>query len=376
MRDAARDAWCTWSGHTGNPSGAHRAARTARRALDDARDVLAAFLGCRPGDVVFTSGGTEADNLAVVGGWRAASALGRPGVVTSAVEHHAVLDPAVAVGATVVGVDRDGVVDLAALAAALDPANPANPAVGLVSVMTVNNEVGTVQPIVRIAEVLGEHAPDAWLHTDAVAAAPWLDLAQATSGAHLVSVSAHKFGGPQGVGALAVKHPAAVRALQVGGGQERERRSGTQNVAGIVAMAAAAAETMAERATAAAAVATRRDRFVERLCAETAGVQETVPRAQRVAGNAHVWVDGVEGEALLFLLDRAGVAASAASSCASGAMERSHVLAALGLPAEATTGAVRFSLGWSTTDDELDHAATVFAASVERLRCTGGGVAV
>ncbi len=311
----------------GNPSGAHAAARAARRTLDDARDVLAEVLGCGPGDVVFTGGGTEADNLAVLGATE-------PGdvVVGSAVEHPAVRDSLAQRQARLAPVDGAGRVDLDALAGLLDED------VRLVSVMLVNNEVGTVQPVDEVAHLVRERAPRALLHTDAVQALSWVDVAKAAAGADLVSVSAHKFGGPKGVGALVVRHGVRLAARQVGGGQERDRRSGTQDVAGVAAMAVAARLTADRRDDDTARIAALRDRLADGLLAVVPDAVETgitqCDRRGRVAGICHVCFPGVEAEALLFLLDQAGIAASAASSCASGAAEPSHVLAAMGVPRE------------------------------------------
>ena len=225
MRPEAIEAMLPWlTEHHANPSGGHRLAREARGS-DDARDIMAEVLGAQPGEIVFTSGGTEADNLAVLG-----TADRRGGVlVCAATEHHAVLDPVVSRGGRVVGVGPDGVIDLEALADALDPD------VTLVSVMLANNEVGTVQPLAEVAETVRAEAPDARLHTDAVQALSWLDVATLAAPADLVSVSAHKFGGPKGVGVLVVRDGTDLAARQIGGGQERERRGGTPDVAGIVA---------------------------------------------------------------------------------------------------------------------------------------------
>lgn len=355
--------------HAGNPSGTHRAARTARRVVDEARDVMAEALGCRPGEVVFTSGGTEADNLAIAGVHAA-----QPGVVVcSAIEHHAVLDPVEALGGRVVGVDVHGRIDLDALEAALDES------VTLVSVVLANNEIGVVQDLHAVAAVVAEHAPGAVLHTDAVQAFPWLDVAALAGPAQLVSVSAHKFGGPMGVGALVVRAGTPLRPLHLGGGQERGRRSGTSNVAGIGAMAAAAAATVRDRDDTVERVRRLRDRLADALVARLDGVVETaVPldadgrpdRSGKVAGSCHLCIDGVENEALLFLLDQQGVAASAASSCASGAMDPSHVLAALGVPREQAQGSLRLTLGATTTEAEVDHAIGAVVGAVERLRGT------
>jgi cysteine desulfurase len=347
-----------------NPSGVHGPARRARRAIDDARDTLAAVLGVEPGSIVFTSGGTEADNLAVLGGHERTGGM----VVCSAVEHPAVLEPARFVGGVEVGVDGRGLVDLDRLADALDEHT------GVVSVMTVNNEIGTIQPMAAVASLVRERAPRAVLHTDAVQGLPWLDLRSIGKLVDAMSLSGHKFGGPKGIGCLVMRPGAAIAPRQLGGGQERERRSGTPNVAGIVAMSIAAQLTDERRAVSVERTAKLRDRLVEALVASIDGVTETAvvdgDRSHKVAGNAHLCIEGVEGEALLFLLDRAGIAASAASACASGAAEPSHVLAALGIERD-DMAALRLSLGAGAGDDEVDLALDVIPAAVARLREMG-----
>jgi cysteine desulfurase len=341
-----------------NPSGAHAAARDARRAVDEARDLAAESLGCQPGEVVFTSGGTEADNHAVLGAVRRHGGV----AVATAVEHHAVLHPVEHVGGRLAAVDERGRVDLDALAAVLDED------VTVVSVMLANNEVGTVQPFAALAALVRERAPRAVLHTDAVQGFPWLDVAALTDVADCVSVSAHKFGGPKGVGALVVRSGTTLEPLILGGGQERDRRSGTHNVAGIVAMAAAMRTTVVERAATVDRVCPLRDRLVDGLIAAVPDLYETVPRIDKVAGSAHVCIDGIESEALLFLLERGGIYASVASSCASGAMEPSHVLAAMGVAKERAGGALRLSLGYASTDADVDLALEVVPDAVRRLR--------
>lgn len=366
MRPEAIAAMLPWlTDHHANPSGAHRLAREARRALDDARETMAEVLGAQPGEVVFTSGGTEADNLAVLG-----TAEARGGVlVCASTEHHAVLDPVLGRAGRTVGVDRDGVIDLDALAAALDPE------VTLVSVMLANNEVGTIQPLAAVAEVVRSEAPGARLHTDAVQALSWLDVAALAAPADLVSVSAHKFGGPKGVGALVVRDGVDLAARQIGGGQERERRGGTPNVAGIVAMAAAAQACVAERSATVARVGGLRDRLVDGLLVSVPDLLETGrtgsnagDRAGRIAGTGHICIPGVESEALLFLLEQHEVYASAASSCSSGAMEPSHVLAAMGVDRQLAFGSLRLSLGWSSTEADVDLALAVLPPAIDRLR--------
>jgi cysteine desulfurase len=348
-----------------NPSGSHRGARAARRAIDDARDDLADVLGVDPGSIVFCSGGTEADDLAVSGSVHPQ----RPVAVCTAVEHPAVLEPVARLGGRVVGVDHRGVVDLDELASVLDAAGDS---IGVVSVMAVNNEVGTIQPLGAVFELVRRLAPHASFHTDAVQALPWMDLRPVAASIDLLSLSAHKFGGPKGIGALVVRPGTRLVPRQLGGGQERGRRSGTPFVAGIVAMAVAARLTHERRAAEVERVGKLRDRLVDGLAASIDGVVEVGvadgDRSHTVAGNAHVCIDGVEAEALLYLLDEAGVAASAASACSAGAAEPSHVLAAMGVAPTLARGALRFSLGVTTTEADVDRVLDVLPAAVARLR--------
>lgn len=344
--------------HHGNPSGSHAAARHARRAVDDARDAIAALVGCRPGDVVFTSGGTEADVTALTG-----AVTAHPGpVAVSSIEHAAVLDTVrglAAAGVPVVElpVDPRGRVDLDAV--------PADAAV--VSVGLANNEVGTIHPL----EALAERAPGAVIHTDAVQAAAWLDLPTLAAPAHLVALSAHKLGGPKGVGALVVRDGTVVAPLLTGGGQERGRRSGTQNVPGIVAFGVAARLAVEERDAKATRVRALRDRLAAGLRAAVPDAIETVvpagaDRAHVLPGHLHLCLPGTAADEVLFLLDQEGVAATAASSCASGATSPSHVLAALGVPDETARGSLRLTLGWSSTDTDVDRAIQVIPAVVAK----------
>lgn len=345
-----------------NPTGAHKLARDARKVLDRARQDIAASFDADPGNVIFTGGGTEADNLAIFG------VVGARGGVPlcSAIEHHAVLHPVEHLGGRVVGVDARGVIDLQALAGQLDET------VSIVSVMLANNESGVVQPLAEVAAVVREQC-DAVLHTDAVQAVSWLDLATHTAAMDLVSISAHKFGGPQGVGALIVRSETDLVPVILGGGQERERRSGTQNVAGAASMAAALVATAAERPAMVARIEALRNRLVGQLMSELDGVHESGvgpdgDRSHKVAGSAHLCFEGVDSEALLFLLERGGLFASAASSCASGAQEPSHVLAAMGVPRELAVGSLRLSLGATTTESDIDLALEVIPAAVRQLR--------
>ncbi|MCY4164382.1 MAG: cysteine desulfurase family protein [bacterium] len=396
-----------------NPTGAHRMARDTRRRIDDARDVMAEALGCEPDEVVFTAGGTESDNLAILGHHShlagsfplAASfsqagsfsqASSQPvGIVCSAIEHPAVLEPVQRLGGQVVGVTAEGVVDMDHLAEIMEAAESqadgqatghvdehagrhagdsaaanslGSAGIGLVSVMLANNETGMVQPVAQVAEVVRRANPQAVLHSDAVQALPWLDVATLAADMDLVSVSAHKFGGPKGVGALVVRKDVGVAPLLLGGGQERGLRSGTHNVAGIVGMAAAAEMVLKTRVQQVLRVGRLRDKLVDGLIATVPGTVETAKRAGKVAGSAHLCFEGVESEALLFLLEDAGVYASAASSCSSGAQDPSHVLAAMGYSRELAGGSLRLSLGYETTEADIDTALAAIPVAVAQLR--------
>lgn len=352
----------------GNPSGAHAVARAAKTALEEAREQIAAALGTRPPELVLTGGGTEADNLAVKGAARASRDAGKgDGVVTIAFEHKGVLAPCERLAregfrVTRVRVDGFGGVDLEALEAALDERT------AVVSVMLVNNEVGTVQPLAEVARLVRDLAPRAVLHTDAVQAVPWLDVAEAAACADLLSVSAHKFGGPKGVGALVRRGEVPIEPLIEGGGQEWGLRSGTVDVAGAVGMAEALRVTSRRRDDEVARIRPLRDRLAR-------GLGERVPDsfvngdpARKIAGNCHLGFPGVEAEALLVALDRDGIYAAAGSSCTSGATEPSHVLAAMGVPHDAALASIRLSLGYASTDAEVDTALELIPRAVDRLR--------
>ncbi len=353
----------------GNPSGSHRPGQRANRLLEEAREEVAAFLGRAAGEVVFTSGGTEAANLAVLGTLEAALAERGEGVVlTSSVEHPAVratARAAAAAGADTreLPVDRSGVVDREALQRALSTRTV------LVAVMTANNETGVIQPVREVVEATRRRAPRAAVFTDAVQAAPFLDLAEVAAGADLVSLSAHKVGGPVGVGALAVSPRVALRPRQHGGGQERGRRSGTPDVAGAVGLATALRLVAAERAEAAVHVAALRDRLAEGLVSAVPGARRTVPQgAPILPGHLHLCIAGIEREELLVALGRDGLCASGGSSCSSGALEPSHVLAAMGVAPELAAGALRLTLGPATTDADVERALAVVPEAVRRLR--------
>ena len=352
----------------GNPSGAHAGARAAKTALEEAREQIAAALGAVPSEVVLTGGGTEADNLAVKGAARAARDAGRgDGLVTTAFEHKGVLAPCDRLArdgfrVTRVRADSDGIVDLDELEAALDDRTV------VVSVMLVNNEVGTIQPLADVARLVRSRAPRAVLHTDAVQAVPWLDVAEAAADADLVSVSAHKFGGPKGVGALVRRRDVPVEPLIEGGGQEWGLRSGTANVAGAVGMGEALRVTGWRRAEEVARIRPLRDRLAGGLGERVPGSFLNGDSARKVAGNCHIGFSGVEAETLLVALDRGGLCAAAGSSCTSGATEPSHVLEAMGVPRDAALASIRLSLGYASTGADVDTALELIPRAVEQLR--------
>lgn len=356
-----------------NPSSQHGPGRAARAAVETAREQVAALVGAAPGDVVFTSGGTEADNLAVKGTVLASE----PGVrhlVASAVEHHAVLDAAAwavadaGAGLTLAPVDPAGRVDLDALADAVRPGRTA-----LVALMAANNEVGTVQPVAEAAGLA--HAAGAVLLCDAVQAAgtPGVDMVR--DGVDLLALAAHKLGGPTGVGALVVRPGVALRPLVHGGGQERGLRSGTLPVAALAGFGAAAAVALAEREGQAAALARLRDRLLAGLRTLEPALVVNGDPARGLPGLASVRFPGRRSEDLLLLLDRAGIACSAGSACASGAVAASHVLLAMGrTPAEARE-TVRFSLGHGSTAADVDAAVAAVGRALGTLAPATAGAA-
>jgi cysteine desulfurase len=365
LRPEAREAMMPWLS-AGNPSGVHSAARAARRAIDDARDVMAEALGCEAGEVVFTSGGTEADNLAVTGAVLGLS-RGRHGpvVACSAVEHPAVLEPVLAAGGSLLPVDKTGAVDPYGLETACQGDLAA------VSVMLVNNETGVVNDLEDLIAVVRSQSA-ALFHTDAVQAMRWLDVALLARQADLVTVSAHKFGGPKGAGALVVRGSARSRLRPVlrGGPQEQELRAGTQAVAPIVGMAEAARLAVAERSEVTARVEGLAHRLQEaiRVAVPTAAALPTGDK--RVGGILNMGFPGVESEEMLIALDRLGVCASAGSACASGALEPSHVLLAMGLGRDSARTHVRFSLGAETTIGDVEAAAAAVGRAFRDLSDT------
>lgn len=350
-----------------NPTGMHTAARAAKRALEEARERIATVLGCEPGEVVITGGGTESDNLAVKGTVRAARSAGGPdGAVVAAIEHRAVLGAADRVAregsaVALAPATREGLVDLDRLADLLDER------VALVSVMTVNNEVGTRQPLAEVAAIVHERAPRARLHTDAVQACTWVD-ADAYAAADLVAVTGHKVGGLRGTGALVVRGGVHLLPEIEGGGQERDLRAGTPDVVGALALALALEGTAAARIGEADRIGALRDRLLAGLLAEIPDLAVHGAAERRVAGFAPVGVPGCDSESLLVLLDLAGVDASAGSSCASGATEPSHVLTAMGVDPGTAAGALRLTLGWSSTEADVDRVLDVLPGIVRQLR--------
>jgi cysteine desulfurase len=325
---------------------------------------VAECLGARPGEIVFTGGGSEADNLAIKGVALAGRERGDH-VITTAIEHHAVLhacqdlERTHGFRVTYLPVDRHGQVDLDALAAALDDRTV------LVSVILANNEIGTIQRLRAIADLVRPRGIP--LHTDAVQAAGAIDLNVDDLGVDLLSLTAHKLYGPKGAGALYVRRGVRVHPLVHGGGQERDRRAGTENVAGIVGLAEALRLAVVERPEVAPRLTTLRDRLLDGL-SRTPGVIPTGHPIERLPGLASICVEGVEGEPLLIELEMTGILCSSGSACAAGSSEPSHVLTALGFPPELARGALRFSLGRETTAEEIDHVIAALPEIVASLR--------
>jgi cysteine desulfurase len=347
-----------------NPSSLHAEGRAARAALDDARDRVARALGADRKEVIFTGSGSEADNLAVLGVARALRARGRHAIST-VIEHHAILHPLDALRAegwdvTLLPVSPDGLLDPQAFAAALRPDTV------LASIAYANNEIGTVQPIRELATIA--RGAGVLLHTDAVQAAAYLPLDVADLGVDLLSISAHKFYGPKGVGALYVRAGTELEPLVVGGSQEFAKRAGTENVAGIVGMAVALEYVAAGRASIGSRVAALRDAFEAAVLERVPGTRVNGRGAPRLPNNANLSFTGVRSEHVLIRLDIEGIAVSAGSACTSGALEPSHVIAALGLPPEWMSGVIRFSLGESTTAGEIDRVLEVLPRAIEELR--------
>ena len=372
LRPEAREAWLAASDLRGNPSSLHSGGRRARRAVEEARELTAQALRVRPSEVVFTAGGTESDNLAVKGlAW---SGGDRRSIIRSPIEHHAVLDPtdwlAKEQGFSLAEprVNSLGRVDLDDMARLLSQVDAA-----LCTVMWANNEIGTVQPIAEIAALCAEH--DVAFHTDAVQALGMLELDLKLPGLTATTLSGHKIGGPVGVGALIIDRDAVVTPLLHGGGQERDIRSGTVDAASVAAFAVAVDLAVAEQGELRTRLMGMREELVERVLA-------AVPQArlqgdpgtgsgQRLPGNAAISFAGCEGDALLMLLDAAGIECSTGSACASGVPEPSHVLLAMGVDIAAARGTLRFSLGAHTTPADIDSLIAALPSVVERAGRAG-----
>jgi cysteine desulfurase len=375
MVPAALEAMTRHLGDVGNPSSLHASGRAARRVVEESRETIAQALGCRPGEVVFTSGGTEADNLAVKGMYwsRRGEDDTRRRVLSTAIEHHAILDPlhwlAEVAGAEIelLPVDADGCLDLDALRASIerDPGS-----VALVSVMWANNEVGTLQPIDDVVAIAAVHGIP--VHSDAVQAVGCVPVDFAAAGVDALTLTGHKVGGPYGVGALVVRREVEVTALVHGGGQERDIRSGTIDTPGIAGFAAAVELAVKQQFEHAERLGALRDRLV-------AGVVREVPDAVlngalpgqgvgRLPGNAHFSFPGCEGDSLLMLLDARGIECSTGSACSAGVPQASHVLLAMGRQDEAARSSLRFSLGHSSTEADVDALVDAIGPCVERAR--------
>ncbi len=347
--------------HFGNASSIHHHGQEARAAVERARESVATLLGCRAPEVVFTSGGTEGDNLAIFG-------LVSEGdhVITSTVEHHAVLNACKRLESsgcevTYVAVDESGQVDPADVRRALKPNTK------LISIMMANNETGVLQPVNEIGKIAAE--ADAYFHTDAVQAAGKVAINVREIGCDLLSISGHKMHAPQGVGALYVRKGTILQPMLYGGSHERSRRAGTENVPGIVALGKAAelAKTGLENGSA-VALGQMRDRLQKTIlrAVDAAGVNGE--RAPRVPNTTNIYFDHIEGEALVIALDLKGLAVSTGSACSSGAIEPSHVLTAMGLRADRARASIRFSLGKQNTDEEIEFALALVPETVARLR--------
>ena len=355
----------------GNPSSLHTAGRTARRRLEEAREILAARLGARPSEVIVTAGGTDSDNLAVKGIYwaRRDADPKRRRIITSGVEHHAVLDAVAWLAdhegaeVTVLPTESDGSVLPAALREALSEHDD----VALVSVMWANNEVGTINPVAEIASIAEEFGVP--MHSDAVQAIGQLQLDFAASGLSAMSVTAHKFGGPTGIGALLLRRDIGCVPLLHGGGQERDVRSGTVDVAGTVAMATAADIAVGSVEESATRLRGLRDALIDGVLGSVDDVVLNGARGdQRLPGNAHFTFRGCEGDSLLMLLDAGGIECSTGSACTAGVAQTSHVLLAMGANPQLARGSLRLTLGHTSTHEDVEAALRVLPAAVARAR--------
>jgi cysteine desulfurase len=349
----------------GNPSSVHYFGQRAKAAVDEARSAVAALIGADPSEVVFTSGGTESDNFAIRGAAEALERAGRRHLLTTAIEHEAVLNTFKALvkrgwKATVLPVDQTGIAAPGALRDVLDEGT------AVVSVMHANNEIGTIQPVTAFAELA--HDRGALVHTDAVQSAGKIPIDVKALGVDLLSISAHKFYGPKGAGALWIRRGLRLLPLLTGGKHERGRRAGTENVAGIVGMGVAAVIALSKMADEATRLAALRDRLEEAVLRSVPGTTVNGARTPRVPNTTNISFDRVEAESLLIALDLEGIAVSTGSACSSGTLEPSHVLKAMGLPSHRTQNSIRFSLGSANTEADIDRVMSVLPAIVEKLR--------
>jgi cysteine desulfurase len=349
----------------GNASSVHHFGQRAKALLDDARSAVAALIGGEPAEIVFTSGGTEADNLALRGAAEALEATGRRHLVTTAIEHEAVLNTVKALvkrgwTSTLLPVDATGIVAPSALAAAITRET------AIVSVMHANNEIGTVQPIADLAAIAHEHG--ALFHTDAVQSAAKIPVDVKALGIDLLAVSAHKFNGPKGAGALWVRRGTRLVSTMTGGKHERNRRGGTENVPGIAGMGVAARLGREKLTANAARLSALRDRLERGVIARVAGTVVNGAPTPRVPNTTNISFDGVEAESLLIALDLEGFAVSTGSACSSGTLEPSHVLRAMGLNSHRTQNSIRFSLGAGNDEAQVDALLAKLPATVEKLR--------
>jgi cysteine desulfurase len=349
----------------GNPSSVHHFGQRAKAVIDEARSAVAALLSADPGDVVFTGGGTEGDNLAIRGVAEALEPTGRKHLIGSAIEHEAVINTLKALArrgwkTTLLPVDESGIVSPEALRSAITGDT------ALVSVMHANNEIGTIQPIAELAAIARERR--ALFHTDAVQSAGKIPIDVKALGVDLLSISAHKFYGPKGSGAMWIRRGVRLQPTLTGGKQERNRRAGTENVAGIVGMGVAAKEALAKMASEAARLAPLRDRLEDAILRGVTGTALNGARSPRVPNTTNISFDRTEAESLLIALDLEGIAVSTGSACSSGTLEPSHVLKAMGLPAHRTQNSIRFSLGTANTEADIDRVIAVMPGIVEKLR--------
>jgi len=353
----------------GNASSIHFFGQRAKGTLDDARSAVAALIGGDPSEVVFTSGGTEADNFAIRGVAEALEPTGKRHLIATAIEHEAVLNTFKALArrgwtTTLLPVDQSGIVSPAALEQALTDKT------ALVSVMHANNEIGTLQPIAELAKIA--HGRGALFHTDAVQSVGKIPVDVRALGVDLLALSAHKFNGPKGAGALWIKRGTRVTAILTGGKHERNRRAGTENVPAVAGLGVAASLASKKMASESARVAALRDRLENEILAKVAGTAVNGDRRHRVPNTTNISFDCIEAESLLIALDLEGIAVSTGSACSSGTLEPSHVLRAMGLPTHRTQNSIRLSLGDGNTDAEVDYLVAKLPKVVDKLRTVTG----